>query len=94
MDGVEAMANSVHQRPNLEIPPCGSRSRDPGPAIEFSQTDWLLDAFFTTKPEGMGMGLSICRSFVDAHSGRLSASPNCPNYAVFHFTLTAAVGES
>ena len=52
--------------------------------------DHIFDAFFTTKPEGMGMGLSICRSIVEAHGGRLWASPNSPCGSVFQFTVPAA----
>jgi signal transduction histidine kinase len=49
--------------------------------------DHVFDPYYTTKPHGMGMGLAICRSIVDAHSGRLWASPNEPCGAVFQFTL-------
>ena len=67
---------------------------DSGPGLDPAQADRLFEAFFTTKPEGMGMGLSICRSIVDAHGGRLWASPNLPNGAVFQFTLPAAAGDA
>jgi signal transduction histidine kinase len=60
---------------------------DTGTGIEPENVDGLFDAFFTTKPHGTGMGLAICRSFVEAHGGRLSAAPNEPHGAVFRFTL-------
>jgi signal transduction histidine kinase len=47
----------------------------------------MFNPFFTTKPEGMGMGLSISRSLIEAHGGRLWVTPNQPRGAVFHFAL-------
>ena len=49
--------------------------------------DRLFEAFYTTKPTGMGMGLAICRSIVEAHGGRLWATANEPRGAVFQFSL-------
>ena len=53
----------------------------------------MFDAFYTTKSSGTGMGLSICRSIIDAHGGRLWAEANEPRGAVFQFTLPGAEGE-
>lgn len=47
----------------------------------------MFESFYTTKRDGMGIGLAISRSIVDAHGGRLSARPNKPHGAVFRFTL-------
>jgi signal transduction histidine kinase len=47
----------------------------------------LFEAFYTTKPGGMGMGLSICRSIIEAHGGQLWAEPNEPQGAIFQFTV-------
>src|SRR5712664_3511616 len=94
MNGIEAM-QSVTDRPReLAI-----RSRqdekqqvlvsvtDCGVGIPAENADRLFNAFFTTKPSGMGMGLSICRSIVEAHGGRLWATANVPNGATLQFTL-------
>ena len=62
---------------------------DSGHGIGSSNADQLFKAFFTTKPAGMGMGLSICRSIIEAHGGNVWASDNTPSGAVFHFTLPA-----
>jgi signal transduction histidine kinase len=61
--------------------------RDSGPGLDPESLDRLFDAFYTTKPNGMGMGLSICRSIIEAHGGRLWATANVPRGAIFQFTL-------
>ncbi len=61
--------------------------RDSGPGPSLESLDRLFDAFYTTKPSGMGMGLSICRSIVEAHGGRIWASPDVGPGATFQFTL-------
>jgi PAS domain S-box-containing protein len=63
--------------------------RDSGPGIDPEQLDRVFDAFYTTKSSGVGMGLSICRSIIAAHGGRLWAEANKPKGAVFRFTLPA-----
>jgi C4-dicarboxylate-specific signal transduction histidine kinase len=60
---------------------------DCGTGIDPKDMSRIFEAFFTTKPEGMGMGLSICRSIVEAHGGRLSVAPGMPQGSVFHFQL-------
>jgi signal transduction histidine kinase len=49
----------------------------------------VFEAFYTTKSDGLGLGLSICRSIIEAHNGRLWASPNTPRGAVFGFIAPA-----
>jgi C4-dicarboxylate-specific signal transduction histidine kinase len=63
---------------------------DSGPGIDPENLDRVFEAFYTTKPGGVGMGLSICRSIIDAHGGRLWADANEPRGAVFQFTLPNA----
>jgi PAS domain S-box-containing protein len=61
--------------------------QDTGPGIDPEKLDRLFQSFYTTKPDGIGMGLAISRSIIEAHGGRLSAAPNKPHGAVFRFTL-------
>ena len=94
MNGIEAM-QSVTDRPRELV----IRSRqdetqqvlvsvtDCGVGISAENADRLFNAFFTTKSSGMGMGLSICRSIMEAHGGRLWATANVPHGATFQFTL-------
>jgi PAS domain S-box-containing protein len=67
--------------------------RDSGLGIDPKQLDRVFDAFYTTKSGGVGMGLSICRSIIDAHGGRLWAEANEPRGAVFQFTLPSAARD-
>jgi C4-dicarboxylate-specific signal transduction histidine kinase len=64
--------------------------RDSGPGLDPENLERVFEAFYTTKTSGMGMGLSICRSIIDAHGDRLWASLNEPRGAVFQFTLPGA----
>jgi two-component system sensor kinase FixL len=94
MNGIQAMAAVRDHRRELVI-----RSRahevdqilvsvqDNGIGIDAENENLLFKAFFTTKPEGMGMGLSICRSIIDAHGGRIWAAANRSPGATFQFTL-------
>jgi signal transduction histidine kinase len=94
MNGIEAMQSASDRPRELVI-----RSRqdekqqvlvsvtDCGVGISAENADRLFSAFFTTKSSGMGMGLSICRSIIEAHGGRLWATANIPHGATFQFTL-------
>lgn len=94
MNGIEAMED-VHDRPReLAIRSAADGEdamlvsvADCGVGIHEQAIDRLFTPFFTTKSGGMGMGLSICRSIVEAHGGRLSAAPNQSGGATFQITL-------
>jgi signal transduction histidine kinase len=60
---------------------------DSGEGLDPANLERVFDAFFTTKPDGMGMGLAISRTIVEAHGGRLWATKNSPQGTVFQFTL-------
>ena len=66
--------------------------RDSGPGLAPATRERVFESFYTTKPKGMGMGLSICRSIIEAHGGRLWASANNPRGATFQFTVPTVEG--
>ena len=67
---------------------------DTGTGLDPDKMGRLFDAFFTTKAEGMGMGLAVCRSIIEAHGGVLWASANFPYGSVFQFTVPARVRDA
>ena len=67
---------------------------DSGPGVDTERLERVFQSFYTTKPGGMGMGLSICRSIIDAHGGCLWADANEPRGAVFRFTLPRTEASS
>jgi C4-dicarboxylate-specific signal transduction histidine kinase len=98
VNAVEAMSSVSEGSRELLIGTGKDSSRvlvavqDSGPGLDPKSFDRLFDAFYTTKPSGMGMGLSICRSIVEAHGGRIWASRTAGPGATVQFTLP--VGES
>ncbi len=68
--------------------------RDSGPGLDPAKLKRLFEAFYTTKPGGLGMGLSICRSIIEAHGGRLWAEANEPRGAIFQFTVPSHPQEA
>jgi len=68
------------------------RVHDSGKGVDPEHLHRVFEPFFTTKPHGIGMGLSIARTIVEAHGGRLWASPGSPFGAIFQFTLPVAEG--
>jgi PAS domain S-box-containing protein len=94
MNGIEAMGSVTDRRRELVIRSGRDETQqvllsvtDCGVGISAEDADRVFTAFFTTKSSGMGMGLSICRSIIEAHGGRLWAAANVPHGATFHFTL-------
>jgi PAS domain S-box-containing protein len=67
--------------------------QDSGPGVAPANVERLFDAFYSTKPSGLGMGLSICRSIIQAHGGKLWATPGALRGAIFQLTLPANQGQ-
>ena len=63
--------------------------RDSGPGFAPGALESLFEAFYITKSDGLGLGLSICRSIIEAHNGQLWASPNMPRGAIYSFIAPA-----
>jgi C4-dicarboxylate-specific signal transduction histidine kinase len=68
--------------------------KDSGPGLSPASLENLFAPFYTTKPGGLGMGLSICRSIIEAHGGRLWVTANLPQGAVFNFTVPTDAGSA
>jgi len=94
MNAIEAMAvvtdrprllsvtTEVHERKHVLI-----KVEDSGTGIDANNMGRIFDAYFTTKPDGMGLGLRLCHSIVEAHGGRLWASAAIPHGSIFNVVL-------
>ncbi|KJC56422.1 hypothetical protein UP10_34745 [Bradyrhizobium sp. LTSPM299] len=95
INAIEAMRDCSEGERELLVNSCDGPDgvsvevRDSGPGFAAADLDRVFEAFYSTKPNGVGLGLSICRSIVEAHHGRLWASPNVPRGAIFRFTVPA-----
>jgi signal transduction histidine kinase len=94
MNAIEAMSTVVGESKVVLISTANSESdgvivgvRDSGPGLDPANIESIFNAFYTTKADGLGMGLSICRSIVEAHGGKLWATTDTPRGAVFQFSL-------
>jgi PAS domain S-box-containing protein len=96
INAVEAMSGASEGLRELQISSGKAESdgvfvavRDSGPGLAPASLEHLFEAFYTTKPGGLGMGLSVCRSIIEAHRGRLWATANVTHGTVFQFTVPA-----
>jgi PAS domain S-box-containing protein len=97
MNAIEAMSEVHEGRRELSVSTSKAEAdgvlvaiSDSGPGLLQNNPERIFVAFYTTKANGLGLGLSICRSIIDAHGGRLWATPNEPRGTVFHFTVPVA----
>jgi signal transduction histidine kinase len=100
VNGMDAMSSVAERERLLEIrgrpdtqdgrPAARISVQDRGSGLDAGQQERLFEAFYTTKPHGMGMGLAISRSIIEAHGGRLWAESNQGPGATFSFSLPAA----
>lgn len=95
MNGLEAIARNKDGARELSVSSDTNDAnnvivavRDSGEGLDTANLERVFDAFYTTKPEGMGMGLAISRTIIESHGGRLWATTNSPKGAVFQFTLS------
>jgi signal transduction histidine kinase len=100
-NGIEAMSAVADRQRKLRISTQLDKNgdvlvavEDSGKGLDESDIDRIFDPFFSTKRDGLGLGLSICRSIVEAHGGRLSAMPNLPHGSIFSFVIPNIVEAS
>ena len=101
MNAVEAMSSVTGRERCLTIGSCLDQPatltitvEDTGIGIDPAHFDRIFDPFFTTKADGMGLGLSICRSIIEAHGGKLLASPRNPFGTSFYLSLPISAARS
>jgi len=97
LNGIEAMSDSggeLTMKSQIQDGQLQFSVSDTGVGLPMEKMDQIFSAFFTTKPQGSGMGLAISRSIVESHGGRLWATANVGRGATFYFTLPAHVAES
>jgi C4-dicarboxylate-specific signal transduction histidine kinase len=100
INAVEAMSTVAAETRELLISTTRAESevlitvQDSGPGLPAAGLERIFEPFHTTKPTGLGMGLSISRSIIEAHGGRLWASANVPRGAIFRFTVPADAGST
>src|SRR5581483_3231235 len=94
LNAIEAMSGTEERTRELVIRTARADSdsvliviADSGPGLPPQSLEHLFEPFYTTKPGGLGIGLSICRSIIAAHGGRLWATANVPHGAIFQFTV-------
>jgi C4-dicarboxylate-specific signal transduction histidine kinase len=101
INAVEAMSTQGDGGRDLVISTVKRRSggvlvtvRDCGPGVDPEDLDRIFDAFYSTKPDGLGMGLSICRAIIERHGGKLWATRIVPQGTLFQFTLPASMDRA
>jgi len=101
VNAIEAMSGVSHLQRELSVASVQDGSngvlvtvRDSGTGLDRTSLDRLFEAFYTTKADGMGMGLAISRTIIEAHGGQLWAAPNEPQGAIFRFRLPTDGGEA
>ena len=94
LNAIEAMSSANQATRELRVSSGNTESgdvvvavTDSGLGLSPANLERVFDPFYTTKPGGLGMGLSICRSIIETHGGRLGVSANMPRGAVFRFSL-------
>jgi len=97
-NSIDAMSKSERRELTVSVRPAGNEMieihvADTGLGISEEVAAHLFQPFFTTKPHGMGVGLSICKTIIDAHGGQIGTKPNPGGGTIFHFTLPAVRRE-